>query len=102
MAYSVYILSNFARTAFYIGVTNNLVHRMLQHRNGESKFTCKYKCYYLMHYEDYSDVRNAIAREKQLKNWKREWKIDLIKKNNPDFVDLAEAWIGKDPGSSPG
>jgi putative endonuclease len=55
-----------------------------------------------MYYEDYSDIRIAIAREKQLKNWKREWKIDLIKKNNPEFIDLAEVWIGKDPGSSPG
>ena len=54
-----------------------------------------------MYYEDYSDIRNAIAREKQLKNWKREWKIDLIKKDNPDFLDLAEAWIEKGPGSNP-
>ena len=55
-----------------------------------------------MYYEDYSDVRNAIAREKQLKNWKREWKIDLIRKDNPDLLDLGEAWIEKDSRSSPG
>ena len=55
-----------------------------------------------MYYEDYSDVRNAITREKQLKNWKREWKIDLIRKDNPNLLDLAEAWIEKGPGSNPG
>ena len=102
MTFSVYILSNFARTTFYVGVTNDLVNRILQHRSGESGFTSKYKCHYLMYYEDYSDVRNAIAREKQLKNWKREWKIDLIRKNNPELLDIAEMWIEKGPGSSPG
>jgi len=55
-----------------------------------------------MYYEDYSDVRNAIAREKQLKNWKREWKIDPIKKDNPVLLDLSDAWIEKGPGSNPG
>ncbi len=93
MTYSVYILSNFTRTVFYIGVTNNLVSRILQHRSNESTFTAKYKCHHLMCYEDYADIRNAIAREKQLKNWKREWKIELIRKENPDLVDLAKDWI---------
>jgi len=102
MTFSVYILSNFAWTVFYIGVTNDLINRILQHRNNESIFTAKYKCHYLMYYEDYSDVRNAIAREKQLKNWKREWKIELIKKDNPDLLDLSEAWLEKGPGSNPG
>jgi putative endonuclease len=102
MTFSVYILSNFARTVFYIGVTNDLINRIFQHRNSESTFTAKYKCHYLMYYEDFSDVRNAITREKQLKNWKREWKIDLIRKDNPNLLDLAEAWIEKDPGSDPG
>jgi len=46
-----------------------------------------------MYYEDYADIRNAIAREKQLKNWRREWKIALIRKENPDLVDLAKDWI---------
>ena len=93
MTFSVYILSNFARTVFYTGVTNNLVTRLLQHRNNESTFTAKYKCHFLVYYEDYSDIRNAIAREKQLKNWKREWKIELIRKENPDLIDLAKDWI---------
>jgi putative endonuclease len=91
--YSVYILSNFARTVFYIGVTNNLQIRMRQHRNNEGgEFTSKYKCHFLMYYEDYGDIRNAIAREKQLKNWRREWKIVLIRKDNTDLIDLAKDW----------
>ena len=93
MNFSVNILSNFARTVFYIGVTTNLVTRILQHRNNDSAFTAKYKCHYLLYYEDYSDIRNTIAREKQLKNWKREWKIEFIRKENPDLVDLAKDWI---------
>ena len=96
--YSVYILSNFARSVFYIGVTNDLVRRIIEHRNSQNSFCAKYNCRYLMYYEDYSDVRNAIAREKQLKNWKRQWKIDLIRKDNPDLHDLSEAWIERDPG----
>ena len=46
-----------------------------------------------MYYEDYADIRNAIAREKQLKNWLRKWKIELIRKDNPDLIDLAKDWI---------
>ena len=53
-----------------------------------------------MYFEDYSDVRNAIAREKQLKNWKRTWKIQLIRKDNPDLIDLSEGWFGKHAGTS--
>jgi putative endonuclease len=102
MTFSVYILSDFARTVFYIGVTNDLVNRILQHRNNESTFTAKYKCHYLMYNVDYSDIRNAIAKEKQLKKWKRQWKIELIRKDNPDMIDLAKDWIEKGPGSSPG
>ena len=67
---------------------------MRQHRNNEGgEFTRKYKCHYLMYYEDYADIRNAIAREKQLKNWRREWKIELIRKDNADLIDLAKDWI---------
>ncbi len=70
-------------------------------------FTSKYNCYYLMYFEDYTNVRMAIAREKQLKRWLREWKLDLIRKENPEFKDLASNWYSEfsdlgDPGSSPG
>jgi putative endonuclease len=91
--YSVYIMSNYARTVFYTGVTNNLELRVNQHRdNKPGSFTSKYKCHYLVYWEDYNSVRNAIAREKQIKNWKREWKIELIRKENPDLLDLAKDW----------
>ena len=91
--YSVYILSNFARTVFYIGMTSNIEIRIWQHKNNQGGiFTSKYKCHYLMYYEDYADVNNAIAREKQLKNWQRKWKIELIQIENPELIDLAEEW----------
>lgn len=91
--YSVYILSNFARTVFYTGVTNMAEKRIQEHRSNEgSVFAAKYKCYFLVYFEDYNDINNAIAREKQLKNWKREWKLKLIREHNPDLKDLAENW----------
>ena len=91
--YSVYIMSNFTRTVFYIGVTNNLQTRVNQHKCGKTPgFTSTYKCHYLVFYEHFGDIRYAIAREKQLKNWHREWKINLIKQKNPDMIDLASNW----------
>ena len=89
-----YIISNYARTVFYIGVTNNIQTRVWQHRNNEGGiFTSKYKCHFLLHYEEYSNISDAISREKNLKNWKREWKINLIRKENPELLDLAESWF---------
>jgi putative endonuclease len=91
--YSVYMMSNYARTVFYIGVTNNITRRVWEHKYEEgSVFTSKYKCHFLVYYEDFSSVNNAIAREKQLKNWQRKWKIELIRKENPDLNDLAGDW----------
>ena len=75
----------------YIGVTNHLPARALQHRNGSgSKFTAKYGVGMLVWYEYYSDINEAIAREKQLKKWERRWKLDLIERFNPDWRDLYE------------
>lgn len=65
---------------------------MLEHKNDESGFTSKYNCHNLLYYEDYADVRNAIAREKQLKKWKRVWKEQLIQEENPEMKDLAAEW----------
>ncbi|MBC7949679.1 MAG: GIY-YIG nuclease family protein [Chitinophagaceae bacterium] len=92
MTYSVYIVSNFGRTVFYIGVTNDLIRRVREHRKGESKFTSDYKCKFLVYYEDFSDILKAIAREKLLKSWKREWKIAMIRKVNPGLEDLGKGW----------
>lgn len=85
----VYIMSNKNRTTFYIGVTNNLHRRVAEHNNGEgSKFVQRYKLYDLIYYEHFTDIEYAIKREKQLKNWHRDWKLNLIKEFNPNLMDL--------------
>nr|WP_297309939.1 GIY-YIG nuclease family protein [uncultured Flavobacterium sp.] len=87
--YYVYILTNKYRTTFYIGVTNDLIKRNSQHNDGVgSEFTSKYQITDLVYYETFNEVEQAIAREKQLKNWKREWKINLIKSINPTLSTL--------------
>ncbi len=87
----VYILSNRLRTTFYIGVTNNLALRIEQHKSGYgSAFTRKYKLTDLVYYEVFESIRDAITREKQLKNWHRGWKIRLIKSINPEMIDLSD------------
>jgi putative endonuclease len=92
-SYHVYILTNFTRSVLYIGVTNDIHLRVLQHKTGEgSVFTSKYKCHYLLYFEEYFQIAKAIAREKQLKNWQRKWKDELIRKENPDLKDLAADW----------
>jgi len=89
MNYWIYILTNFNNTTFYIGVTNNLIRRVYEHKNEMlDGFTKRYKLKKLIYFEEYPDPKEAIAREKQLKNWHRQWKINLIKSTNPDFEDL--------------
>ena len=93
----VYIMSNKNRTTFYIGVTSNLMKRVLQHKLGlGSVFTTKYKLKYLVYQEMIPGIKYAIKREKQLKRWHREWKINLIKSINPTMVDLAGDWFDDD------
>lgn len=85
----VYIMTNIARTTLYVGVTNNISRRAWEHKQGNgSKFTSKYKLTILLYAEELDSISDAIAREKQLKNWKRSWKWDLIKSLNPKLVDL--------------
>jgi len=87
----VYILANYNRNVLYIGVTSDLLERVLKHRNGKGcKFTQKYNVKYLMRIEKYPNINDAILREKQLKNWHREWKLNLIKQENPTLKDL---WV---------
>lgn len=89
MHYWLYILTNKLNTTFYIGVTNNLSRRIYEHRNGLVEgFSKNYKLKKLIYFESFPDPINAIRREKQLKNWHRNWKINLIKETNPDFHDL--------------
>jgi putative endonuclease len=89
----VYILSNYTRTTLYIGVTNNIERRLYEHKSGKgSKFTHQYNCKYLMCLESFDDISDAINREKQLKNWHKEWKWNLIRVNNPELKDLSTEW----------
>jgi len=83
--YYIYILASRKNGTLYVGVTNNLLRRMYEHKNDITEgFTKKYKVHKLVHYEEVNDSRVAIQREKQIKTWKREWKINLIKKLNPE------------------
>jgi len=82
-------MSNKNRTSFYIGVTSDLKSRIADHKNGiGSTFTKKYKLDELLFFEEFPDIYQAIDREKQLKNWHRQWKINLIKSVNPEMRDL--------------
>jgi len=92
----VYIMSNFKRTTFYTGVTSDLGCRVYQHRAGEIEgFTKRYRLKYLVYYENAGTMSDAIAREKQIKNWHREWKINLIKSVNPEMKDLSNEVLGE-------
>lgn len=86
----IYIVSNKNRTTLYIGVTSNLTNRINSHSEGEgSDFTKRYNLTDLIYYEEFDDIRSAIVREKRLKNWRREWKFNLIREMNPDLKTLA-------------
>ena len=86
----VYILSNYGRTTFYIGVTNDLYRRLEEHKNGVgSTFTSHYQCKDLLYFEHFDSIGDAIAREKQLKNWHRDWKLNLIRSVNPELKDMS-------------
>ena len=91
-SYYVYILTNKNKTVLYIGVTNNLKIRLQQHADGvqtkNNSFTSRYNVSYLLYYEKFTWIQLAIAREKELKGWKREKKIELIKTVNPEMEFL--------------
>ena len=89
MAYYVYIMSNRPNGTIYVGVTNDLVRRVHEHRtNAVPGFTVRYNLKMLVHFEEHGTAINAIQREKTLKHWVRAWKVELIEKNNPDWNDL--------------
>lgn len=88
-SYYVYIITNYKNTTLYIGITNNLKRRIYEHKNKLIEgFTKKYNLGKLVYYEETNDVKSAIEREKKLKNWHREWKLNLIKSINKEFKDL--------------
>ena len=96
----VYILASGAYGTLYIGVTSHLIARLYQHQTGEVKgFTSRYRVYRLVRFEQFEAIPEAIAREKQLKRWHRQWKINLIESENPQWIDLAPS-LGLPPLSS--
>ncbi|MEE9552739.1 MAG: GIY-YIG nuclease family protein [candidate division Zixibacteria bacterium] len=87
--YYVYIMASKKNGVLYIGITSDLKKRVYEHKNDLAEgFTKKYLVHRLVYFDSTSDVNAAITREKQLKKWKRQWKIDLIEKDNPDWRDL--------------
>ena len=95
--YYVYILASKRYGTLYIGVTNNLLKRVWEHKEKlVPGFTAEYAVDQLVYFEKYSDVNEALAREKQLKNWKRQWKINMINEHNPEWNDLRTSFVGRD------
>ncbi|WP_428055827.1 GIY-YIG nuclease family protein [Candidatus Avelusimicrobium fimicolum] len=87
--YAVYILASKRNGTLYTGVTNNLLRRIWEHKNNVVEgFTKKYNVHLLVHYELFTDIRLALAREKEIKQWTRAWKTQLIEKDNPLWKDL--------------
>ncbi|PHR70722.1 MAG: endonuclease [Lutibacter sp.] len=85
----IYILTNKYRTTFYVGMTSNLSKRLIEHYHGvASEFTKKYNAIDLIYFEEFTDINQAISREKQLKNWHKDWKLNLIKEENPTLKTL--------------
>ena len=92
--YYVYLLANKRNGTLYLGMTNDLIRRIYEHKNGLSKgFASKYGASLLVWYEVHESAMAAIEREKQPKNWKRVWKLELIEKVNPDWCDLYDGLI---------
>jgi putative endonuclease len=87
-------MTNKNKSVLYTGVTGNLRKRIYEHKKGYYKesFTRKYNLFHLLYYEEYNDPNIAIAREKQMKEWNRQWKERLINKNNKDWADLSADW----------
>ncbi len=91
--YYLYLLSNKKNGTLYIGVTNNLERRMFEHKNKLVEgFTKQYGLDILVYFETYQYINDAIKREKNMKKWKRQWKINLIEKDNASWIDLSADW----------
>ena len=98
--YSVYMTTNFKKTVLYVGMTNNLEQRIIEHyiqRDKPGSFTGKYHAYNLLYFECYDYVYDAISREKQIKGWSRKKKENLIKSKNPNWEFLNKKLFGKWP-----
>ena len=96
--YFVYIMTNKPKGTLYIGVTNNLYRRVYEHKNKTIKdFTQKYNLTKLVYFEETNLIYEALLREKRMKRWKRDWKINLIEKENPEWRDIAKHWYDEIP-----
>ena len=95
--YYVYIMTNRSRT-LYVGVTNDLERRVHEHKSESIEgFTKRYKMHRLVYFDATSNIEGAITREKEIKNWRRSKKIDLIEADNPGWKDLSESWYEVGP-----
>ena len=98
---AVYLLASQRNGTLYTGVTSDLIKRIWQHRNEVTEgFTAKYQVHFLVWYEQHASMETAIAREKQIKKWRRAWKIDLIEKMNPQWRDLWPEILGEEVPST--
>ena len=89
----VYLLTNKPNETLYTGITNNLMRRIWEHKNKINEgFSKRYGLYKLVYFEIFKSAKEAITREKRLKKWKRQWKIELIEVMNPYWKDLSEGW----------
>jgi putative endonuclease len=96
--YWIYLVTNYERTVLYTGITNSLERRIAQHKSGAFQgFTKTYRCDRLVYFEEFSEVDQAIAREKQIKGWTRTRKNELIRHVNPQWNDLAADWYSEGP-----
>ena len=92
MTLYVYILASKPQGTLYVGVTNDLIRRVLEHKQGlVPGFTKRYRVHLLVYFEEHGDYHGAIAREKKLKRWRRDWKRALIEESNPHWADLFAA-----------
>ena len=90
--YYVYLLASRKHGTLYIGVTNDLIRRVYEHKtHAVPGFTARYGVHLLVWFECYDDIVNAITREKELKKWRRDWKINLIERSNPEWCDLYQS-----------
>lgn len=104
--YFVYLLTNYNKTVLYTGVTNNLSRRLVEHffenQNPLSnKFTAAYNAFYLVYFEEFKYINDAIAREKEIKKWRREKKENLIKTINPEWKFLNYQYVSNWPPEAP-
>ena len=94
MDYFVYLMASARNGTLYAGVTNNLIRRVFEHKQGlTGGFTNRYAVHHLVWFESTPSVEAAIHREKQVKNWKRQWKVAMIEKSNPTWMDLYDTLL---------